>query len=70
MVEYKTERGCIECKTTHPAVLVFHHRNPSEKNFSLAEGVDRSFKLVKKEVTKCDVMCCNCHAILHYEETL
>ena len=50
---------CIEA-------LEFHHRDMSEKDFSIS---DRNLKLdwqaIKKELDKCDVVCANCHRELH-----
>ena len=50
------------------AALTFHHRNPLEKSFGLAENVCRSKTIddLKKEVDKCDLLCSNCHHEEHY----
>lgn len=45
------------------AALTFHHRDPTTKSFGIAEkGVTRSWKRVKEELDKCDLLCANCHA--------
>lgn len=64
----KKESSCVKCGFDHPAALLFHHRNPNEKNFSIAEARGYSFKTVLKEIEKCDILCSNCHEILHWDE--
>ncbi len=44
--------------------LQFHHKNPSEKNFTIA-GKTTSFNKLKAEVDKCILICANCHSELH-----
>ena len=48
--------------------LEFHHRDPSEKEFTIARkrqnyGWDR----IKHELDKCDLLCSNCHKEEHYK---
>ena len=63
------KKKCSQCNETHPACLDFHHREPSKKNFTIASGTYNSKKAVEREITKCDVLCKNCHAKLHYSNT-
>jgi len=60
---------CADCGQTHPATLHFHHRNPAEKEFSISNAVSRGKTLssIQKEISKCVVLCANCHAIRHYD---
>ena len=64
--EYKKQRGCSKCKVTDPRILDFHHKNDKNKLFTVG-GFRRSvgFARIKKEVDKCDVVCANCHRIMH-----
>jgi hypothetical protein len=40
-----------------------HHRNPSEKEFGIAQaGNTRSWVKIKTELDKCVLLCKNCHA--------
>lgn len=52
--------------------LQFHHRNPKEKEFTLSTVNlnDSNFSLSKmlEEIDKCDLLCANCHAEIHYKE--
>jgi hypothetical protein len=43
--------------------LAFHHLNPQQKSFGLAEGgLARSLAKSREEVAKCVLLCANCHA--------
>jgi len=66
--DYKQQRGCSRCKTIDPRVLDFHHKNNENKLFTVG-GFRRAvgFERIKKEVEKCEVVCANCHRILHDE---
>ena len=65
----KTAGGCIDCGyNIHPAALQFHHRIPSEKLFGISKSYSRSWKAVETEISKCDIICANCHFIRHYKD--
>ena len=68
-IEWKKTLKCSRCKNDDYRVLEFHHRNPLEKEFTIANMVDRGYSREKlnDEITKCDVLCANCHRIVHYE---
>jgi 5-methylcytosine-specific restriction endonuclease McrA len=52
---------CIEA-------LEFHHKNPTEKDFSISKrGHCRSWERVSEEIKKCDLLCANCHREIHAE---
>lgn len=59
---YLSKKGCCECGENDISVLEFDHINPSEKLADISVMV-RSVGLDKleKEISKCRVMCCNCH---------
>lgn len=66
---YKKNLKCERCGFTHPAALDFHHKDPKEKRFTIgAEIVNCSKQELLEEIQKCEVICSNCHRILHYEE--
>jgi len=47
----------------HQAALQFHHLDPDQKEFHLADGgVTRSIEALRKEIAKCVLLCGNCHA--------
>ena len=58
-------------KKTHPnftsSALQFHHPQ-NNKSFSVGDGGHKgySIKRIQKEIEKCVVLCCRCHAEIHY----
>lgn len=44
------------------AALEFHHVDPSEKQFGVAQGGMRSIARLRVEARKCVLLCSNCHA--------
>lgn len=64
----KAREGCYFCPEREPIALAFHHLDPAQKKFSimgpkLANGTP--IETLLEEVTKCVVLCHNCHAKLH-----
>lgn len=58
---------CIECGYKRClAALTFHHRDPSQKDPSWNKLRNKTFEEIKAELDKCDLLCCRCHAELHY----
>lgn len=49
------------------AALQFHHRDPATKEFTIS-GRTIKWDRLKPELDKCDLLCANCHAELHFEE--
>ena len=68
MQEYKKTLKCKYCKEKRPAALDFHHRDPATKRAKVSTLVCDSYSLavIKTEIAKCDVICANCHRVLHY----
>lgn len=64
----KNQLYCADCGERHPATLQFHHLNSEDKTFAIGKAAKRGFSLdrIKKEISKCTVLCANCHAIRHY----
>lgn len=62
--------ACMLCGEDHPAALDFHHRDPSQKSFSIGLAVGNNLYLssLSEEIDKCDVLCSNCHRKLHWTE--
>lgn len=59
---------CLRCgfSEDYRAVL-FHHRDPKEKLFGLTwrELNNKNWHEVFAELAKCDILCFNCHQIVH-----
>lgn len=54
--------SCVDCGLSDPIVLEFDHRNPEEKYRDVSLLVQQgSIELLKTEVSKCDIVCANCH---------
>jgi len=45
----------------HVAVFEFHHRDPGTKTFNLSGNYTRSWRILQRELDKCDLVCANCH---------
>ena len=57
---------CHDCGNSFPDCCYdFHHIDPSTKGFEIAPGLDRNWDVVLKEVSKCVLLCSNCHRIRH-----
>lgn len=67
--DLKSQLKCSKCPNSHPAIIDFHHRDPTEKEHNVADMVTKrlSRERILREIEKCDVYCSNCHRILHYE---
>ena len=67
LIEYKKTQSCSKCGNNDHRVLQFHH--VGGKEFAIADALKRGLSLerVMKEITKCKVLCANCHAIEHYQ---
>lgn len=67
-VEHKGGK-CSRCGYNKSVwALDFHHRNPDEKLFGVAsKGHGISWKRLKSEIDKCDLVCRNCHAEIEEE---
>ena len=58
----KLFKGCAECGyKKHPAALHFNHIDPTKKTGNVSKM--KTWKKVKEEMRKCEVLCANCHAI-------
>ena len=59
---------CQTCGESRPATLCFHHRDPSQKELKLdgRSFANRKWDTLKEEIDKCDLLCHNCHNMLHY----
>ena len=68
--EMKKSLKCEKCGFSHPAALSFHHKDKTLKTMEVSLLVTRSCsrKRIEEEIAKCEILCHNCHAILHYEE--
>jgi hypothetical protein len=59
---------CRICGETNIHVLCFHHKDPSQKEFSFGFKKLTSFEKFIIELDKCELLCKNCHAELHFNQ--
>lgn len=63
ILQYLRDHGCTDCPEKDPIVLVFDHvRGRKRKAVGDMASNGSSLKLIKAEIAKCEVRCCNCHA--------
>src|SRR5271169_5563243 len=68
--ELKSTLKCARCPENHVAVLDFHHRDPNIKELQLSRVANRlwSYEKIRQEITKCEVLCSNCHRKEHHSK--
>ena len=68
--EYKRSCSCEICGENHPACLTFHHRDASDKLIEVSIMIQYGYSKTRimKEIGKCDVLCANCHAKIHWAQ--
>lgn len=69
-MELKGQLACARCGEDHPGCLQFHHPDPTAKEISVCDAVRRGWsrKRILSELSKCEVLCANCHAKHHAKE--
>ncbi len=63
--QFKGSKACMDCGRIYPPwIMDFDHREGEIKIASISwmalRGIS-NFEKIKKEITKCDVVCSNCH---------
>ena len=69
LVTQAKAKPCSDCGNTYPShVMQFDHVR-GKKEFNLSEAGNRgvSYDKILLEISKCDVVCANCHAIRTFE---
>jgi hypothetical protein len=69
--ELKSSLVCARCREAHPACMQFHHADASAKEMSISDAIRRRWGRARilLEVSKCEVLCANCHAKHHARES-
>jgi len=65
---FKLNKQCSCCGNHYPPeVLDFHHKDPDEKENTVAVGSNRCWSTSKlqEEMDKCVLLCANCHRLVH-----
>lgn len=63
LAEIKELSGCVDCGVNNHIVLDFDHLHDKKYNISRMIHDGFSWKAIKKEIEKCEVVCANCHRI-------
>jgi hypothetical protein len=68
--QQKAGLSCKQCGNADIRVLDFHHADKNTKEASISSMAKRGWgkERILKEIAKCEVLCANCHRILHWEE--
>lgn len=63
MLEYMADKKCVICGESDMRVFEFDHIDPSKKKFNISQGIHKGFnmKAIMLELTKCRILCANCH---------
>lgn len=57
---------CNSCGENDVSCLDFHHKDPKNKDKSISIGIrEWGITRLKKEISKCEILCSNCHRKLH-----
>jgi hypothetical protein len=68
IARWKRRRGCVDCGyKAHSDALELDHRPGEIKSRTVASLMYASWEVIKCELAKCDIRCCNCHAIKTFE---
>jgi hypothetical protein len=68
LASYLQEHPCVDCGNSDVRVLEFDHVR-GNKSFGIATKMKCSWKVIEKEIEKCDVRCANCHRIVTGERS-
>jgi transposase len=70
--DIKEESGCVDCKEKYPHYMLdFDHLPEFEKLGSPTEIVHKySWEKAMEEISKCDIVCANCHKIRTWQRYL
>lgn len=66
LTEYKRNKKCSDCGYSNqefPSTLDFDHKPGSVKDRELADVGGWSRERILKEISKCEIVCSNCHRI-------
>lgn len=61
---------CTVCGEENIFKLTFHHKDVNTKEFEYSDKKSLRWSLLKEELSKCDLLCNNCHREIHYNESV
>jgi len=63
--EHKESNGCLLCRENFAGCLDFHHMKDKEHLISAMMTTRKSWESIEKEMSKCILLCSNCHRKVH-----
>ncbi len=66
LAKIKEDSGCVDCGISNHIILDFDHIRDKKYNVSRMIHDGFSWKSIKKEIEKCEVVCANCHRMRTY----
>ena len=65
LLDYLTDKSCVECGNGDYRVLEFDHIDPAIKSFGIAQGIHNimAWPKILAEIEKCQILCANCHKL-------
>ena len=65
--EYYGSRKCMICEMeSDMPIYELHHHDREGKETNVSSVMHHSWSKVEKELSKCILVCANCHRILHH----
>jgi len=62
LLDFFSSNPCADCGESDPVVLEFDHLDAMSKRFAIGNALAyRSWKAIREEMDKCEVVCANCH---------
>lgn len=67
LLDYLSDKCCVDCGEKNPVCLDFHHLDPSTKEGTVSRMINefRSLTSILLEIQKCVIVCANCHRKRH-----
>ncbi len=65
--DYKSHLYCESCGENRIPCLDFHHNDPTKKDMVISKAINDGWSKehILKEISKCKILCSNCHRVLH-----
>jgi hypothetical protein len=69
--QHKESFGCLDCGEKYPYFMLDLDHISDNKKFSLSayRNHTSSMEIIKEEISKCEVVCANCHRLRTYQRS-
>ena len=68
---YKQLIGCVDCGENYPYYMLdLDHLNTKKFGIAQFQNVTNDLEKVKEEISKCEVVCANCHRVRTYNRSV